>query len=347
MKVWIDLHNSPHPLLFAPVIRRLEALGHQVALTARDHAQTAELARDRWPEVAVLGGPSPPGPAAKAAALAGRVAALRRWAARERPDVAVSHNSYAQICAARLLGIPTVTAMDYEHQPANHLAFRLADRVLLPATLSPARVRRYGASPGKTTAFPGLKEEIYLGDFTFDAGALPRAGVDPDAATTLVVTRPPPDGASYHRFANPLYVAALRVLARQESVCCVALARHPAQRAELARLGLPNLVLPGPAQDARSLMYAADLVLGGGGTMTREAALLGIPTYTAFAGRPCAVDDSLVAAGLLHRLRHPEELARAGPRPHPPVSLSELRARGRAIVEALVAATLDASGRAG
>ncbi|HEU0316673.1 MAG TPA: DUF354 domain-containing protein, partial [Solirubrobacteraceae bacterium] len=222
-------------------------------------------------------------------------------------------------------------------------AFRLADRVLLPAALAPARVRRYGAAPGKTTSFPGLKEEIYLGDFTFDPGALHRAGVAPDAATRLVVTRPPPDGASYHRFANPLYDAALRVLARQESVCCLALARHPAQRAALARLGLPNLLLPGPAQDARSLMYAADLVLGGGGTMTREAALLGIPTYTAFAGRACAVDDSLIAAGLLRRLRDPEELGRVGPRPHPPVALDERRTRGRAIVEALVAATLDAS----
>jgi len=38
----------------------------------------------------------------------------------------LSHNSYSQIVAARLLRIPVVTAMDFEHQPANHLAFRLA-----------------------------------------------------------------------------------------------------------------------------------------------------------------------------------------------------------------------------
>ncbi len=31
----------------------------------------------------------------------------------------ISHNSYAQALAARMLGIPFVTSMDYEHQPAN------------------------------------------------------------------------------------------------------------------------------------------------------------------------------------------------------------------------------------
>ena len=48
---------------------------------------------------------------------------MRRWARAERPDVALSYNSYAQILAARSLGIPAVTGMDYEHQPLNHVAF--------------------------------------------------------------------------------------------------------------------------------------------------------------------------------------------------------------------------------
>jgi len=41
---------SPHPLLFAPIARRLEELGHEVLVTVRDHAQTAELAFERWPD---------------------------------------------------------------------------------------------------------------------------------------------------------------------------------------------------------------------------------------------------------------------------------------------------------
>lgn len=49
-------------------------------------------------------------------------------------------------------------------------------------------------------------------------------------------------------------------------------------------------------------MYAADLVLGGGGTMTREAALLSVPTFTVFAGWVPAVDRWLEQRGALRRL---------------------------------------------
>jgi predicted glycosyltransferase len=341
MRVWIDLHNSPHPLLFAPVARRLENLGHEVVMTARDNAQTLELARERWPDIAVIGGPSPSGRMAKAAAVAQRIGALRRWATGKRLDVALSHNSYAQISASRLVGIPTVTAMDYEHQPANHLAFRLADRILIPSALPRARVRPQGAGGAKTTSYPGLKEEIYLGDFEYDASALGRAGVDQDRAETIVITRPPPSGASYHRVANHLYTATLEVLAGQASVCCVALTRTAAQRESLTALGLPNFRFPRHAVDARSLMYAADLVVGAGGTMTREAALLGLPTYSVFAGPRSAVDDHLVERGLLRRLERPEELAGIVPRTRAPAILDELRARAREIIECFVQATVE------
>src|SRR6476620_8373075 len=174
MRIWLDLSNSPHPLLFKPVARELEALGHSVVVTARDNAQTVELARERWPDVTVIGGPSPKGRKAKAQAIARRVAGLRRWARSMDPDIALSHNSYSQIVAARLLRIPVVTAMDFEHQPANHLAFRLAHSLLVPEVMPREMIARYGARDGKVCPYPGLKEEIYLGDFEPDERILER-----------------------------------------------------------------------------------------------------------------------------------------------------------------------------
>jgi hypothetical protein len=52
-RVWIDLSNSPHPVLFEPIVAKLRDGGHDVVLSARDHAQTLALARERWPEVEV------------------------------------------------------------------------------------------------------------------------------------------------------------------------------------------------------------------------------------------------------------------------------------------------------
>ncbi len=343
MKVWIDLSNSPHPLLFAPVARQLETDGHDVVVTARDNAQTVELARERWPAVEVIGGQSPKAKRSKLATIGRRAADLRRWAAKVRPDVALSHNSYAQIVAARSLRIPAVTAMDFEHQPANHLAFRLATRVLLPEVLPLASLRWQGVTTKKLVRYAGLKEELYLGDFHPDPLIVGKVGltVRPE---TLVVARTPPSRALYHSFDNPLFEAALRMICAQKSVVCVALPRHPDQAAAIETLELSNCIVPRRTIDSRALIYEADAMVGAGGTMTREAALMGIPTWTVFAGPPPAVDLWLERRGALARLTHVGPLARLRPRQVPPRTPAELRRRGEAIQRVVVHTTLSASG---
>lgn len=343
MKVWIDFSNSPHPLLFAPVAGRLQEEGHNVLFTARANAQTIELACERWRGVEVIGGASPRRRSAKLAAIYRRMADLRHWAAQVRPDVALSHNSYAQIVAARSLGIPAVTAMDFEHQPANHVAFRLATTVLVPEMLPSHVIRRQGAVATKVVRYPGLKEELYVSDFKPDWEILARVGLDP-RPRVVAVARTPPTRALYHSNENPLFEAALRTLCSQEGLACVVLARHPEQIAAIEGLGLPNCIVPPAAVDSRSLMYAADVMIGAGGTMTREAALMGIPTWTLFAGKTPAVDVSLEQRGMLKRLSRAEQLADVAPRRARPRTPDELRARGKLLEYVLVQETLAAGG---
>jgi predicted glycosyltransferase len=347
MKIWIDFSNSPHPLLFAPIARRFEDLGHEVLVTARDNAQTVELASERWHDVAVIGGPSPDGRASKVRVVADRIRRLTSWARAQRPDAALSHNSYAQIAAARALGIRTVTAMDYEHQPANHIAFRLAGSVLLPAVLARTNLDRMGATRRKTRFYDGLKEELYLGDFNPDPGVPAAAGVDRGDGTVLIVARTPPSGALYHRSDNPLFAEVLRVVCKERQARCVVLSRHPKQRRELIALGLPNLVFPEGAVDARSLMYASDLVIGGGGTMTREAALIGVPTLGLFSGRTPEVDRWLEERGNLRRIQSVPDLPTVRRREAEPRRPEELRARSERLIGQFVAAVVEPQAAAG
>jgi predicted glycosyltransferase len=349
MRVWIDLANSPHPLLFAPVARLLQEAGHEVLLTARDNAQTVELARERWPEVEVIGGPSPKPRAGKAAAIAARVRELRRWARAQDAELALSHNSYAQIVAACSLRLPVVTAMDFEHQPANHLAFRLADTILLPEALRRHPLRTQGVTPRKVRFYPGLKEEIYLGDFEPDRDVLAQFGFARAPDRPVVVLRTPPSRAAYHRFGNPLFARALEVIGRDPAVRCVALTRHPEQLEAIRELALPSCQVPAAAVDSRSLMRAADLVIGAGGTMTREAALLGIPTFSVFAGATPAVDAWLCERGLLHQLSSVEELLPVRCRGSEPRPLEGLRERsetlGGVFLDAVEATAAERGGR--
>jgi predicted glycosyltransferase len=336
MRVWIDAANSPHPLLFAPVSERLEAGGHEVCATARDHAQTAALARRTWPDVTLIGAESPGGRAAKAVTLLRRIRALRGWARREQPDVALSHNSYAQIVAARSLGIATVTAMDFEHQPANHLAFRLADTVLLPDCFPTDAARRQGAPGRKVVRYPGLKESLYLGASEVDESILETLGAKRPARGLIAVARTPPSRALYHRRENQLFIDCLRAISQRDDTVCIVLARHPEQREAIASAALERCIIPAEAIDTSSLLYAADLFLGAGGTMTREAALIGIPTFSVFAGEAPAVDDFLVERGLMRRLTDPAPLLTAAPRASDPRSPAELRAEAEVLLEIFV-----------
>jgi predicted glycosyltransferase len=55
MKVWIDITNSPHVLVFRPLIRILRERGAEVDVTAREYAQTLELLALHGIETTVVG----------------------------------------------------------------------------------------------------------------------------------------------------------------------------------------------------------------------------------------------------------------------------------------------------
>lgn len=303
MHVWIDLANSPHPVLFGPLTDALEARGHTVSVTARDHAQTLTLTRERWPDAHVVAGTSPPTMVAKAAAIGKRVLALRAAGSEIAPDVAVSHNSYAQVVAARSMGIPAMTAMDFEYQPANHVAFRAARLVVVPEVFPRRMLRQQGATARKVRTYTGFKEEAYLHGFKADPAVADRLGLGADEA--YVVARPSPRGATYHQHGNRLFARAVERAARYCRV--VLLPRRADDIDEFASNVRDRLLVPERAVDGRSLVARCSAVIGAGGTMNREAALLGAPVFSLFAGRLAAVDQALLGQGRMHHLR--DELA--------------------------------------
>lgn len=311
MRIWIDLANSPHVPFFRALIPDFVARGHQVEISARDFAQTVELATKAGMVPHVIGGHGGGKLTGKAGNLIGRAAALGKWARDRGFDLAVSHNSYAQISAAVTLGIKTVTLMDYEHQPANHLAFRLASRVIVPRAFPAAELKKYGASARKVKRYDGMKEDVYLADFTPDPAfgeSLRNLGIAKE--DVLVVARPPAREALYHRFENELFDHLLSNLNARNDVKILLLPRTDAQRTDFEARHLSNLIIPRDVLDGADLIAAADLVISAGGTMNREAAALGVPAASVYAGKWAAIDEGLVSEGRLRRINSREEIER-------------------------------------
>jgi uncharacterized protein len=329
VRVWIDLTNSPHVLVMRPVIERLRTGGHALEVTARDFAQTLELCERFDIGHTAIGRHRGERRASKALGLAERSLALARWARPRRFDLALGHGSNDVTVAARLLGVPSATAFDYEWATVQHTVnCRLAGAVVVPEAIPPERLRRYGASERKLRRYPGLKEEYYLADFEPDPAVLGELGLDRDEP--IAVVRTPPEMSLYHRFESPLFGA---VLDRLRGTQTVVLPRTLAQHAELAAHG--GLIVPDTAVDAQSLVALADLVVSAGGTMNREAVALGTPVYTTFAGRLGAVDERLVSEGRLRRLTHPGQVTLER---RPAATAQRIRRDPQLLVELMVSA---------
>jgi uncharacterized protein len=302
MRIWVDLTNSPHVLVLRPIIAVLRARGADVRVTARDFAQTVELAERLGVDCEVIGHHRGARLGAKAVGLAERSAALARWARRNGPfDLALGHGSNDVTVAARLLRIRCSTMFDYEWATVQHtLNCRLAQAVVVPEAIPPERLDRYGAR-GKLQRYPGLKEEYYLADFEPDRHVLTDLGLD--ATQPIAVVRTPPSVSLYHRFENDLFA---QVLDRLRATQAVVLPRVEEQRAQLE-----GFIVPEHAIDAQSLIAFADVVVSAGGTMNREAVALGTPVWTTFEGRLGAVDERLIADGRLRRLERADDLVLA------------------------------------
>jgi predicted glycosyltransferase len=304
--VWVDLTNPAHVVVLRPLVELLEAGGHEVTLTARPLSHTLELLDDWGHPYTAIGHHGGAGRVGKALAATSRTAQAFAFARGKGFKYGLAHGSTDLPPVGRLLGIPNTTMFDYEWARLQHeLNCRLATRVLVPDAIPVERVERYGARPPKLVRYPGLKEEYYLAGFEPDESVPAELGVDPKRI--LAVVRTAPSYALYLGGSeNELLPRVLRRLL-DEGAQVVVLARTDEQRRRLRELDA-GLIVPERAVDGRSLAALADLVVSAGGTMIREAAVLGTPVWSIFEGRPGAVDEQLAREGRIRFLHDPAEL---------------------------------------
>lgn len=305
--IWFDAASPPQVLWFSGFARELEDKGLRLFITARSHAGTADLARRFLPRLDVIvEGHDSGGGIGKLVAIARRAQSLARLIKHGQIQsslMAISHNSYAQIIAAWFQGIPVLTSMDFEGQAANHLAFRLASQVLLPEAFPEEIARRQGASSDKVERYPGVKEEVYLAGRTFP----PSNGVQEGGRTPLAVVRPEADYATYQKGSNPIFPLAVDYLL-DSGARVMLLPRGTHQQEYWSRRWSNRVQVAEVSVDGPELLRRADLFIGAGGTMTREAAVLGTPAYSVYRGSNPAVDLYLERQGKLRILREPADI---------------------------------------
>lgn len=310
LRIWIDLENTPHVLFFEPVIAALRERGHHVAVTARRFGNTLELARARGCAAQHVGGGYDSGRnrTIKMLFYHLRCAQLQRFARVQRFDVAANHHSRSQSTVAARLGIPTWSTLDYEH--ADMGALRDVRCLMVPELLAREALAPIGVAQDLLRPYAGLKEDVYLHEFRPSIDARRLLGIGD--AELLVVFRPSAEHAHYGNALGPeLDRRLLQHLRTQRGLRIVVLPRTARQRGEWAALanGDGSVIVAAQVLDGPSLIYAADLVVCGGGTMVREAAVLGVPAISCFTGPVGAVDAALARERRIRVVRSAADVA--------------------------------------
>lgn len=314
-KVWVDLTNSPHVLFFRPILRRLDEAGVETVVTARDFAQTLGLlARYDIPHTVIgkHGGASVVG---KGMGMVRRSSGMIRFGRGRGITQAVSHGSNDLAIAARMLRLHSTVIHDFEGAAGMHrINFRLASKVMMPDVVPYSAISGYGLSERRFAPYHGLKEQVALADFSPDDAVYEELGLDRERP--IVVLRPPATMSLYHRgIENTVFDDVVARLLDSDAQV-VLLPRTPEQAESFA--DTTGVIIPAKPVDGPSLVWVADAVISAGGTMNREAAVLGVPTWTTFAGTLGAVDRELVDEGRMQVLENADDIVIAKRQPTQP-----------------------------
>lgn len=287
MKIWFDISNSPHVNLFAAMIRDLMQ-EHEVVITCRPLANTVDLLELHKFKYTVVGRHYGGKIFSKLSGYPVRVLQLINYLKKHKPDIGITQSTFTTTIAAWMTGIPSIYMNDNEHAMGNIPSFIFASKILVPEFLDRRKLIRQCARDSKIIQYPGVKEGIYLWND-------PISYKNQDAR--MIYVRPEPWVAQYYKGAVNFLDDLLLFLKDKSKVVLLPRGKDQAVHYEQDKFrGIEVLNKP---LSLREIASQCSLFIGAGGTMTREMAVLGIPTISVYQDELLDVDQYLIDKGLM------------------------------------------------
>jgi predicted glycosyltransferase len=314
MKVWIDILTPKQANYFAELERRLDVKGFKTLVTTRDYREVNEVLELRKVKSIQVGRYGGGQLEEKLLESSKRIAALTKVIEEQKPDVAISFSSPEAARVAFGLRIPHYCISDSPHAEAVcKLSIPLSHKLFAPWIIPLYAWKKYGINSRDVVRYRALDPVVWLKGYKNNPDALTNLKLD--TSKPIVVLRPPEELASYLSASQSSIsgstadiVAKVLDLAEQ-SLQVVILNRYDGRAEKLKKRFGDRVISTEHAIDTIPLLQAASAFIGGGGTMTAEAALLGVPTVSYYPGESTFVDRFLTNYGLVDRLHDPGRIA--------------------------------------
>jgi predicted glycosyltransferase len=279
MKIWYDACTGKQIRYAVAIAERLRALGHELILTTRSHPDTLALAKLLKTEFVNVGKYDPSSLYSMLKESSRRQLLLCKMFEKTVPDVAISHRSVELCRVAFGLGIPNIATHDTEIADAiNRLTMQLIDFLVVSKALPKHFIEGYGIK--KIFRFDGVDEVAWIKNF--------KPAIKYDYKRPLIIVRELEAKAAYAKGKENISKAIAKKLNSLGNVLFLPRYQKKPEK---------GLIVPDEFIDAPSLVSQADLVIVAGGTMTREASLLGVPTIALSLLGRYSVNDYLSKKG--------------------------------------------------
>nr|WP_255596617.1 DUF354 domain-containing protein [Methanobrevibacter sp. TMH8] len=305
MKIWIDITNAPHVRFFKDIIKYFQDEGEDLIITARQFGDIHKL-MDMYGFDFISVGKHGVKLHEKLKESTARVNDLVDIVAHEKVDVALSKHSIELPRISFGLGIPSIYVLDNEHaEAANKLTLPLCDRLIAPRIIDMWKLIGYGADPNKLIRYNGTSEIIHFKSFNYNEDIFDDMNLNLTSSKTILM-RPEPSLASYLDADCRVSVLSPIVDVLKEYANILILPRFKEQ-ADIFE-GIENVTILKPPVDTSSIIKKCDLVIGAGGTMNREAAVLHTPVISCYPGVPLSVDQYYINRDLMFRSNDTDEI---------------------------------------
>lgn len=298
LKIWIDISNAPHVRFFKDIIEHLKDEGEDVIITARDFGDIHKL-MNLYDIDFISVGKHGVSLYDKLKASTDRIEGLLDVIGGEKIDVAVSKHSIELPRIAFGLGIPSLYVLDNEHAlAANKLTLPLCNRIITPSIIDMWKLMKFGADPNSILSYNGTSELMHFKSFKYNDNIFNDLNLDLKYPKTILM-RPEPSLASYLNTDCHKSVLSPIVDILKDYANILILPRFK-QQAKIFE-GIENVTILKPPVDTSSLIKKCDLVVGAGGTMNREAAILQTPVISCYPGETLSVDQYYINQELMFR----------------------------------------------
>lgn len=310
MRIIIDILTPKQCMFLSRLTESLDRRGHKVSKTTRKYREVNEILTLKGMEATIVGGHGGGTLVGKLRANAQRILALTCIVDELKPDMAISFSSPEMARVAFGLGIPHICISDSPHAEAVSKLTIPLSKILFTPKVIPKRVWvKYGIPPQDILQYKALDPWAWLKDFTPEKEVLKQLNLE--TSKPILTFRTEESLAAYllGRTKGISIIPVVEKIIKKQANCQIVIVpRYKEQIESLKKTFEDKVTVCESTIDGASLLYYTTIFIGAGGTMTVEAALLGVPTLSCYPGDPYLIEKYLMKEGLVVRERKPERM---------------------------------------